>query len=346
MKTAKMILRWITARTTRNNFVRHLVAKLLSSATLLCFCAGAARAASGDIYLGDSLRQLGLHELEQKKGDPAEAERHGAKGGIGLYAERNRDYLWVDGIKLYLNETVGLAHGKLTVSRLDYEKILVPLYWKLPTPMPGAKRIIIDPGHGGKDPGKQNAALNYNEKAATLDTAIRLKLILDKLGFEVILTREKDVAIELDQRAPIAIKNKADLFVSLHYNGGAKGDTNSSGIETYCLSPAGQHSTNAARGKADTSTEAGNRFDACNLQLAWSIQRRIIAGTGAEDRGVRRARFAVLRTLNCPGVLVEGGFISSKSEGAQIANPAYRQKIAEAVAAGISDYAQRLQSKQ
>ncbi|NBR41285.1 MAG: hypothetical protein EBU04_00060 [Verrucomicrobia bacterium] len=118
----------------------------MSSSALLCFCAGGTFAASGDIYLGDSLRQLGLHELEQKKSDPAEAERHGAKGVIELYAERNRDYLWVDGIKLYLNETVGLAHGKLTVSRLDYEKILLPLYWKLPAPLPGAKRSIPPSG--------------------------------------------------------------------------------------------------------------------------------------------------------------------------------------------------------
>jgi N-acetylmuramoyl-L-alanine amidase len=82
------------------------------------------------------------------------------------------------------------------------------------------------------------------------------------------------------------------------------------------------------------------------MALAWGIQRRLVKSTGADDRGVRRARFAVLRTLSCPGVLIEGGFMSSRKEGDLIANPAYRQKIAEAVAAGISDYVQRVQSKQ
>jgi N-acetylmuramoyl-L-alanine amidase len=68
----------------------------------------------------------------------------------------------------------------------------------------------------------------------------------------------------------------------------------------------------------------------------------MIRGTGADDRGVRRARFAVLRTLSCPGVLIEGGFMSSRREGALIADGAYRQKIAEAIAAAVGDYASRV----
>jgi N-acetylmuramoyl-L-alanine amidase len=82
------------------------------------------------------------------------------------------------------------------------------------------------------------------------------------------------------------------------------------------------------------------------MALAWSIQRRILSATGAEDRGVRRARFAVLRPLSCPGVLVEGGFISSRKEGAQIAEAAYRQKIADSVAGGIVEYAARVRPAQ
>jgi hypothetical protein len=143
-----------------------------------------------------------------------------------------------------------------------------------------------------------------------------------------------------------ANKLKADLFVSLHYNGGAKGDASSSGIETYCLTPAGQSSTNKASSRADITAEPGNRFDTFNLLLAWNIQRSLIKATGAEDRGIRRSRFAVLRPLNCPGVLVEGGFVSSRTEGAQIANAAYRQKLAEAIAEGVSNYVGRVRSKQ
>ena len=107
------------------------------------------------------------------------------------------------------------------------------------------------------------------------------------------------------------------------------------------MTPAGQKATNAGKAKSTTGAEAGNRFDQANMLLAWGIQRRLLAGTGSEDRGVRRARFAVLRPLTCPGVLIEGGFISSRKEGAQIAEAAYRQRIAESVAAGIVDYVVR-----
>ena len=75
------------------------------------------------------------------------------------------------------------------------------------------------------------------------------------------------------------------------------------------------------------------------------MQRQLLAQTGAEDRGIRRARFAVLRTLTCPGILIEGGFVSSRVEGAQIANAAYRQKLAQAIADGIADYARLLRAK-
>jgi N-acetylmuramoyl-L-alanine amidase len=79
------------------------------------------------------------------------------------------------------------------------------------------------------------------------------------------------------------------------------------------------------------------------MQLAWSVQRHLLAATRGEDRGVRRARFAVLRTLPCPGILIEGGFVSSRREGALIGTPSYRQQVAEAIAAGVAEYARSVQ---
>ena len=304
-----------------------------------------AYAASQDIYLGDSVRLLGLQEVAQK-GDAATVERFSAKGWPDLYAEKNRDHVFIGGTKVYLDDNIDEKKGKLTVTRLDYDKVLVPLFWRLPPQLPGSKRIVIDPGHGGKDPGIVSATLGYTEKAATLDTALRLKLLLEKRGFEVILTREKDTFVDLDDRPAAANKLKADCFISLHYNGGAKGDATTAGIETYCLTPAGQYSTNKASGRADITAEPGNRFDTFNLLLGWNVQRSLVKATGAEDRGVRRARFAVLRPLNCPGILVEGGFISSRAEGAQIANAAYRQKLAEAIGDGVIAYVTRVRAKQ
>ena len=297
-------------------------------------------AASTDYYLGESVRQLGLRDAPRQASDGRGSERYVTRGGLSLYAEFGKESILVDGVKVMLEDPVGSQRGHLTLSKVDYEKVFVPLFWEAPTA--GVRRIVIDPGHGGKDTGKINGPYKYNEKAATLDTAARLKLVLEKQGFEVFFTRTSDVFVDLDNRPAVAAAAKADLFISLHYNAGPAGDTASSGIETYCLTPAGQKSTNAGKAKSTTTTaEAGNRFDQPNMLLAWGIQRRLLAGTGSEDRGVRRARFAVLRPLSCPGVLIEGGFISSRKEGAQIADAAYRQKIAESVAAGIVDYVVR-----
>ena len=310
------------------------------AAILLLLGVGAMlRAASTDYYLGESVRQLGLRDSPRQAGDGRLSERYITRGGLSFYAEYGKEFILVDGVKVMLDDAIGSQRGHLTLSKVDYDKVFVPLFWEAPTA--SVRRIVLDPGHGGKDTGKVNGPYKYNEKAATLDTAARLKILLEKQGFEVVFTRTKDVFIDLDDRPAIAASVKADLFISLHYNAGPAGDTSSGGIETYCLTPAGQRSTNAGKAKSTTSLEPGNRFDTANMTLAWGIQRRLLAGTAAEDRGVRRARFAVLRTLSCPGVLIEGGFMSSRKEGAQIADPAYRQKIAEAVAAGIVDYVLR-----
>lgn len=296
-------------------------------------------AASTDYYLGESVRQLGLRDAPRQAGDGRASERFVSRGGVTLYAEYSKDFILVDGVKVVLDDAIGSQRGHLTLSKLDYEKVFVPLFWA--APKAAVRRILLDPGHGGKDTGKINGPHKYTEKAATLDTAARLKLVLEKQGFEVAFTRTKDVFVDLDDRAAMATSAKADLFVSLHYNAGPAGDTSADGIETYCLTPAGQRSTNAGKAKSTTGSEPGNRFDNANIALAWGIQRRLVKSTGADDRGVRRARFAVLRTLSCPGVLIEGGFMSSRKEGALIADAAYRQRIAEAVAAGIVDYVLR-----
>ena len=296
-------------------------------------------AASTDYYLGESVRQLGLRDAPRQAGDGRNAERYVSRSGISLYADYSKEFILVDGVKVMLDDPIGSQRGHLTLSRRDYDKVFVPLFWELPKDP--VRRIVLDPGHGGKDTGKVSGAYKYTEKAATLDTAARLKILLEKQGFEVVFTRTRDVFVDLDDRPVIAAKAKADLFISLHYNAGPAGDSTSDGIETYCLTPAGQKSTNAGKAKSTTGVEPGNRFDTANMALGWGIQRRLVKSTGADDRGVRRARFAVLRTLSCPGVLIEGGFMSSRKEGALIADAAYRQKIAEAVAAGIADYVAR-----
>jgi N-acetylmuramoyl-L-alanine amidase len=145
---------------------------------------------------------------------------------------------------------------------------------------------------------------NYAEKSATLDTALRLKIILEKLGFEVFLTRDKDSYVELNDRCDYANKLKADLFISLHFNGGAPKDITTSGLETYCLTVAGESSTNQSKKTATGIMLPGNRLDALNVLLAWSVHLRTVNTMGTEDRAVKRARFAVLKSLSCPGILI------------------------------------------
>ena len=201
------------------------------AAILLLFATGALlRAASTDYLLGESVRQLGLRDGARLGGDARSSERYATRGGLGLYAEYSRDFIVIDGIKVMLDDPVGSQRGHLTISRRDYDKVFVPLFWDGPRSAP--RRILLDPGHGGKDTGKVNGGLKYTEKSATLDTAARLKLLLEKQGYEVFFTRTKDVFLDLDDRAALATKLGADLFISLHYNAGPAGDTTADGVET------------------------------------------------------------------------------------------------------------------
>ena len=299
--------------------------------------------AKPDLALGETLKLLGLQPVPALKTDPAESERYAGKNLPDVFAENKKPYITIGGIKVFLTEALTLIKGNLAIDRVDYDKVLVPLIWRNKAPFGiGFRRIVIDPGHGGKDPGIMSKMYNYAEKSATLDTALRLKIILEKLGFEVLLTREKDNFVDLSDRCDYANKVKADLFISLHFNGAGPKDTTTSGFETYCLTVAGESSTNQSKKTASGIMLPGNRLDALNVLLAWSVQIRAVQKLGTEDRAVKRARFAVLKSLNCPGILVEGGFVSSQTEGAQIADPNYRQKLAESIATGIIDYCNRL----
>jgi len=128
----------------------------------------------------------------------------------------------------------------------------------------------------------------------------------------------------------------ADFFLSLHFNS-ASPDREQAGLETYCLTPTGMPS-NLVRGFTDNSRLAfpNNRFDEQNLQYAVLLHRAVLDVNGHLDRGVRRARFlGVLQTQHRPAVLIEGGYLSNPREARKIGEPAYRQKLADALAAAL-----------
>jgi N-acetylmuramoyl-L-alanine amidase len=199
------------------------------------------------------------------------------------------------------------------------------------------KTICIDPGHGGKDPGNR---VGWNqEKKYTLLLAQEVSTQLKTAGFNVVLTRRSDSFVDLPSRPELARARRADLFVSLHFNSTEEARNQVQGSEVYCLTPAGAFSTNA-RGEGDSRSVAGNRNDEKNMLLAYQIQKSILKNLGVEDRGVKRARFAVLRDTTMPAILVEAGFMSHPTEGKKIFNPAYRQQMARAIVEGILNYKQ------
>lgn len=262
----------------------------------------------------------------------------------------SREAAW-NNIRLFLGESVQAARGALWIHPVDLRATLRPLLRPSAEPAPGElKRIVIDPGHGGSDPGAANAKLRLQEKTMTLDVARRLKRTLEERGYDVVLTRDSDRRLansqlaDLQRRVDFANRASADLFISIHFNS-LPADPTVNGIETYALPPAGQRSTASARSSSsDRVTHPGNRFDHWNFVLGSLVHRNLLRELEAPDRGLKRARFAVLRPIRCPAVLVEAGFLSHPAEAAKISRASYRQEIAEALGTGVQDYHARLQA--
>lgn len=241
-----------------------------------------------------------------------------------------------DGLELHLGFEPQLINNQLFVHVLDATKNLEPLILSLdPEANPG-RTVVIDPGHGGQNTGALSVLDGVCEKEYTLDWALRLEPLLAAQGWQVFLTRTNDMDVPLSNRVAIAEEHQADLFISLHFNSAAPSQ-DQTGLETYCLTPTGMPST-LTRGYDDdvSLTFANNAFDAENLEYAVQLHRALLGVIGA-DRGIRHARFlGVLRGQNRPAVLVEGGYLSNPDEARRIADPAYRQRLAEALAAALA----------
>jgi N-acetylmuramoyl-L-alanine amidase len=167
--------------------------------------------------------------------------------------------------------------------------------------------VVIDAGHGGHDrggiPGQR-----VSEKDMTLDVARRLKSVLAASGYRVVMTRDSDVFVPLGTRCVIANSYRNAIFVSVHFNSATR--RGASGIETYF-------------------------YSRDSLSLASAIHHYVAGGAPSDNRGVRRRGYYVLRRTNMPAVLVECGFLTNPTEAAYAQNASYRQKLAEAIAAGV-----------
>ena len=239
-----------------------------------------------------------------------------------------------NGLELRLGFAPQMINSRPYVHGLDLQKTLQPLLTgATDCAWPSNPVVVLDPGHGGSDVGTRSVVDGRYEKEFTLDWALRLKALLAASGWRVFLSRSSDTDLALSNRVACADEHKAGLFLSLHFNSAAPNQTES-GLETYCLTPAGMPSS-LTRGYADdtAATFPNNLFDAQNLQLALRVHQALLQVNGNHDRGVRRARFpAVLRWQQRPAILVEGGYLSNPYEARLIAEPAYRQKLAQAIA--------------
>jgi len=242
-----------------------------------------------------------------------------------------------NGVQIWLLLPLTTRNGNLYLSQLDIDSTFRPLL--SPPRIERGKEIrtiCLDAGHGGKDPG--NRVADRQEKNGVLRLALELRDQLRKAGFKVMLTRATDSFLELSDRPAMARRAGADLFLSLHFNAAVAASNEARGSEVYAMTPVGASSTNARGEGAKAGSFPGNRTDDRNLLLAFQIQESLVSQLASADRGVRRARFEVLREASMPAALIEAGFLSHPVEGKRILTSEYRRQMARAIVSGIQSY--------
>jgi N-acetylmuramoyl-L-alanine amidase len=249
----------------------------------------------------------------------------------------------INGVQVRLSFPVANAKDVPLIAQFDLDKTVRPLLF--PSRYIEQKKITticLDPGHGGKDSG--NRVGWHYEKIYTLALASELRDQLRRAGFNVILTRSKDTYVELPDRPALANRRGADLFISLHFNATATGRDEAEGPETYCITPVGANSSNANVEGSEYGTLTGggptiaNHNEQKSLLLAYQMEKSLVQNLNADDRGVRRARFVVLRDAAMPAILIEGGYMTHPVEGKKIYNSAYRRQMAAAIVKGVLAY--------
>jgi N-acetylmuramoyl-L-alanine amidase len=296
---------------------------------------------NGQYYvpLADFAQANGFSLPTLKRGDEAVLTNK----GVRLVFDINSAQAEIAGVNVRLSFPVAGVHGQLLVAQMDIDTAIKPLLY----PKPGSKRIVticLDPGHGGKDSGNHvGGVFGHSEKTYTLALALELREQLERAGFHVIMTRTRDNFVELPGRPALANRDGADLFISLHFNASQVDQNDVSGPETYCITPVGAPSSNAHEGgefgsMVGTGLTAANRDENKSLMLAYLMERSLVMNLHANDRGVRRARFAVLRDATMPAILIEGGYMTNPVESKKIYDAGYRSQLAAAIVKGVLAY--------
>ena len=191
------------------------------------------------------------------------------------------------------------------------------------------KVVYLDAGHGGYDPGA--SYFGISEKSLTLAIQSRVKAKLEAEGYQVVTTRTSDTYVDLTDRSRAANASESDIFVSIHIN--ASGSSAAQGIETYYYQPYAEYPS-----RINATYHANSTRLSMSDTLANAIQSSLINATGAQNQGVKRQTFAVLRETTAPAVLLELGFLSNPQEAARLNTSAYQETLANAIVAGIKSY--------
>jgi N-acetylmuramoyl-L-alanine amidase len=320
------------------------VNRFFSLAVLFCFafCARTTHAAfiNGQNYipLADWARLHGLEVHWLKRGETVEATNHTTR----LIFNADSAEVEINGVQVRLSFPVAVLKNVPLIAQFDLDTTIGPLLFSRFVEPKTIKTICLDPGHGGKDSG--NRVGGHYEKNYTLPLAFELRDQLKKLGFKVVLTRSRDVYVDLPARPAIANKRGADLFISLHFNATATGRDEAEGPETYCITPVGVNSSNASGENGEFGSSVGtgptvaNRNESKSLLLAYQVEKSLVQNLNANDRGVKRARFVVLRDAAMPAILIEGGFMTHPPEAKKIYDTDWRRQLAAAIVKGVLDY--------
>ena len=251
----------------------------------------------------------------------------------------------MNGVLFILSHPIVKSNGVFLVSRTDLVKLIDPVL--RPSHITSAKpfrTVVIDAGHGGSDSGAVGF-YKVHEKYYALKVARMVRDQLQRQGYQVVMTRDSDVFVSLQNRVRIANKYPNAVFISIHFNSGGNGRAN--GIETFTISPVGVPHMGRDVRKGDFRMVPGNITDSASIALATAAHSRMLLYLNepkygnnfkVKDRGIKRARFNVLTGIRIPAILLEGGFISNREEARKVHSTAYQQTMAAAVVRAVNVY--------
>ena len=312
--------------------------RILISLVIWIGCIAPICAGDWDVFKLDGRDYLSMDNVAEFYGlsrvRRREKEASASSGVRSIRASIGSPDFYINNLKFILSYPAIEHSGKVCISRMDLVKLIEPVM--RPSKIKNAEPIdtvVLDAGHGGHDNGAMS--LYGPEKQFALDVAIRAKALLQATGLKVVLTRRDDTFIPLDDRVRIANQYKRAIFIAVHFNSGGWG----TGVEAFTLAPRGVPSMMAdGPAVSDLNECRGNARDAENIALATATHAALVVKTHMFDRGLKRARFVVIRDITIPGVLIEGGFQSNPYDAKMIATPAYRQLLAGAILQAVENY--------